>query len=190
MSDLKQRLDELKEYIQKKDFLEGDGLSNEENIQMFCYDPKEEMAVRYFIEKLTTDPTLRCHLIECNLYRIFLQICEDKRILNSIPSMEEKKGKEFIHKQLVRTASNKAFVEKIQYSPHEPGDVLIITGVGEAFPFIRVHSLLEAMQPAFPDVPIVVMYPGKFDGRDMSLFGKLKSNPYYRAFNNIQEVTK
>ena len=190
MSDLKQRLDELREYIQKKDFLEGKGLSNEVNIQMFCYDPKEEMAVRYFIEKLTTDPTLQCHLIECNLYKIFLQICEDKRILNSIPGLEEKKGKDFILKQLARTASNKVFIEKMQYEPHEPGDVILITGVGEAFPFIRVHALLDAMQPYFSDVPILVMYPGEFDGRNMRLFGKLKPNPYYRAFNNIQEVDK
>jgi hypothetical protein len=71
MSNLMERLDNLRTLIQDPAFLEGKGLSNEVNIRIFCYDPKEEMAVRYFIEKLTTDPTLECHLIECNLYKIF-----------------------------------------------------------------------------------------------------------------------
>ena len=53
------------------------------------------------------------------------------------------------------------FIEKIQYAPHRRGDVLLITGVGNAFPFMRVHSLLEALQPHFSDIPILVMYPGR-----------------------------
>jgi len=62
--------------------------------------------------------------------------------------------------------------------------VILITGVGEAFPFIRVHALLDAMQPYFSDVPIVVLYPGQFEnGRSLRLFNLLKPNSYYRAFN-------
>ena len=73
----------------------------------------------------------------------------------------------------------------MQYEPHEPGDVLLLTGVGEVFPFMRIHSLLEALQPEFPDIPILVMYPGTYDGRFVRLFDKLEPNPYYRAFNII-----
>ena len=67
----------------------------------------------------------------------------------------------------------------------EPGDVLLLTGVGEVFPFMRIHSLLEALQPEFSKIPILVMYPGKYDGRFVRLFDKLEPNPYYRAFNMI-----
>ena len=84
-----------------------------------------------------------------------------------------------------RMANNTAFVNKMKYEPHEAGDVLVITGVGDAFPFIRVHDLLNAMQPEFPDVPILVFYPGNYDGRDVQLFNRLKKNHYYRAFNVI-----
>ena len=48
MSDLMERLDSLRALIQEPEFLEGKGLSNEVNIRIFCYDPKDEMAVRYF----------------------------------------------------------------------------------------------------------------------------------------------
>ena len=99
--------------------------------------------------------------------------------------MENKKGKEFIREQMSHLANNAAFVNKMKYEPHKAGDVIVITGVGDAFPFIRVHDLLNAMHPEFPDVPILVFYPGNYDGRDVQLFNRLKKNPYYRAFNVI-----
>ena len=61
MSELMQRLDNLRALIQTPEFLEGKGLSNEVNIRIFCYDPKQEMAVRYFTETLVTDQNLNCH---------------------------------------------------------------------------------------------------------------------------------
>lgn len=185
MSKLTERLDTLRMLIQEPEFLEGKGLSNEVNIRIFCYDPKDEMTIRHFTEKLMADQSLKCHLIEYNLYRVFLSICDDKRITDRVAQQEEKKGKQFVLDQMKRMASNTAFIQKMQYQPHEAGDVILITGVGEAFPFIRVHALLEAMQPHFNDIPILVMYPGTFDGRSVKLFDKLTPNPYYRAFSTI-----
>ena len=185
MDSLKEKLANLRELIQQPDFLEGKGLSNEVNIRLFCYAPKDEMSVRYFTEKLLNDDTLRCRLIEYNLYKIFLSVCDEKRIANLIAGMEEKKGKNFLLEQLKRITDNKAFVKKMTETPHRFGDVILITGVGEAFPFIRVHALLDAMQPNFSDVPVLVMYPGSFDGRYVKLFDKLTPNPYYRAFSVI-----
>ena len=145
MSNLMERLDSLRALIQEPEFLEGKGLSNEVNIRIFCYDPKEEMAVRHFTEKLMTDQSLNCHLIEYNLYRVFLSICDDKRITDRVAQQEEKKGKQFVLDQMKRMANNTAFT----------------------------------------DVPVLVMYPGTFDGRYVKLFDKLTPNPYYRAFNVI-----
>lgn len=185
MSDIKERLDNLKMEIQKPEFLEGKGLSNEVNIRIFCYDPSEEMVVRHFLGQIMVDQSLNCHLIEHNLYKTFLDICDEKRITKGAPAMEEKKGKDYLIQQIQRFANNKTFVAKMQYAPHEPGDVLLLTGVGEVFPFMRIHSLLEALQPEFPDIPILVMYPGKYDGRFVRLFDKMDPNPYYRAFNIV-----
>lgn len=183
---LMERLDNLRSLIITPEFLEGKGLSNEVNIRIFCYDPKDEMAVRCFTDKLVTDTTtLACRIKEYNLYKVFLSICDDKRITDKIAGQEEKKGKQFVLDQMKRMASNTAFISKMQYEPHQPGDVILVTGVGAAFPFIRVHSLLEAMQPCFSDVPVLVMYPGSFDGRYVKLFDKLNANPYYRAFNVV-----
>ena len=73
----------------------------------------------------------------------------------------------------------------MQYPSHQKGDILLLTGVGDVFPFMRVHTLLEALQPYFSDIPILVLYPGKFDGHYLKLFDRLQPNDYYRAFNII-----
>ena len=182
MLEITERLDHLKMTIQEEDFLKGRGLSNEVNIRMFCYDIKDEMVIRNFTERLKNEQ-LKCNVQIVDLYETFLSICEDKRILNRIPQLEQKRGKEFLEKQFERTCDAKVFAKKIvdQFD----ADLLMITGVGKAFPFIRVHSLLNAIQEDLNDKPVVVLYPGTFDGHYVKLFNQLKPNEYYRAFNMI-----
>lgn len=185
MSGIKERLDNLRTLIQEPDFLDGKGLSNEVNIRIFCYDAEEEMTVQHFLSQLKTDQSISCNLIECNLYKTFLAICDDLDITDAIPEMEEADGGIFLLEQLHSAIGEGEFIDKIQYSPHEKGDVLMLTGVGDVFPFMRVHALLEALQPYFSDIPILVMYPGEFDGHHLKLFNRLQPNDYYRAFNVI-----
>lgn len=186
MSDINGRLDTLKRKIQTEDFLLGKGLSNEVNIWIFCYDPSEEMTVQSFVDGLITEQDLRCTVHNFNLYKIFLSICEEKRILPAIPKMEEKKGKDFLLSQMHSIATESAFIGKMRFELQVRGrDVLMLSGVGDVFPFMRVHKLLEAMQPHFSNIPLLVLYPGKFEDSELKLFNKLKPNSYYRAFNIV-----
>ena len=178
-----ERLDKVRELLKDPDFLEGNGLSNEVNIRMFCYEAKDEMRVCHFVEQIMADQTLPCHLKENNLYEVFLQCCEDKRILSRIADQEKKRGKDQLLKMIEKSITVHAYVDKICNKEPEKGDVLLLTGVGDIFPFMRIHMLLEALQPRVGGIPILVMYPGTFDGRHVKLFDRLKPNPYYRAFN-------
>lgn len=180
-----ERLDKVRELLMDPDFLQGNGLSNEVNIRIFCYDPKDEMRVRHFTKRLLTDQALPCHLVEKNLYEVFLSCCEDKHILNRMNAMEEKYGRDNLQKMIEKAVTVQNFVEKICEQPLDNGDVLMLTGVGDVFPFMRIHMLLEALQPRVDSIPILVMYPGTFDGRYLKLFDRLPPNPYYRAFNII-----
>lgn len=176
MENIKERLDKLRIHIQEPEFLEGKGLSNEVNIRIFCYEAEDEIIVRQFIEQITTDQSLNCNIVECNIYRTFLSLCDDIEITDAIAEMEEEDGVDFLLEQLHSAIGEGEFIEKIQYTPHKIGDVLLLTGIGDAFPFMRVHSLLEALQPYFSDIPILVMYPGRFDGNYIRLFNKLTPN--------------
>ena len=177
MGDIQKRLDNVRQMIQIQDFLEGKGLSNEVNIRIFCYEPRDEMAVRHFIEQLSTDLTLECQLRICNLYQIFLEICEDMDILDAIPDMD------YLLEQLQSTIGVDEIVQEIQSEPFQPGEVLVLTGVGEAFPFMRIHTLLEAS--LFAERPVLVFYPGTFNDQQLRLFNCLKPNNYFRAFNVV-----
>lgn len=182
MGDIQKRLDNVRQMIQIQDFLEGKGLSNEVNIRIFCYEPRDEMAVRHFIEQLSTDLTLECQLRICNLYQIFLNL-RRHGYFGCYPDMEEEDGHDYLLEQLQSTIGVDEIVQEIQSEPFQPGEVLVLTGVGEAFPFMRIHTLLEAS--LFAERPVLVFYPGTFNDQQLRLFNCLKPNNYYRAFNVV-----
>lgn len=186
MDKLTERLDKLRSLVQDRDFLEGKGLSNEVNIRIFCYEPEEEMAVRHFVEQLMADEDAGRHIWVSDLYEVFLEICQDMGILDSIPDMESEEGSAYTLEQIHCAIGEDAFIEKLQEKAASRSyDVLMMTGIGDVFPFMRVHKMLEAMQPYFSDKPILVLYPGKFDGSALKLFNRLSPNAYYRAFSVI-----
>lgn len=90
MTDIKERLDNLRIHIQEPEFLEGKGLSNEVNIRIFCYDAEDEMIVRQFIDQVTTDQSIACNLVECNLYETFLSLCNDIDIMDARKSVRRR----------------------------------------------------------------------------------------------------
>ena len=118
MSNIIEQLNEVKKRFSDDIFLSNKGLSNEVGIHVFCYDPREEMLVSSFFSDLIQSEIQAFHLKECDLYRIFLQICEEKRILKSIPAMEKKKGSDYLLKQLQKAISPEDFVKKMEYE-HE-----------------------------------------------------------------------
>lgn len=191
--DFKNRCARLRERLADADFLANKGLGNEAGIFTFCYDPTLELEARDYFKRLVADSQagklgaddVKARIHERNLYDVLLQICEGKRILDKLPVQEEKRGRDGLLKQVQRIATPEAYVAAMDWQPHEPGDVVLITGVGEVYPFMRVHNVLNNMQSAFRDVPVVVAYPGTYDGGSLSLFGKLADGNYYRAFDLI-----
>lgn len=178
------KLDHIRERICDPVFLENKGLSNEVGIHVFCYAPRDELMVRDYIRRLQEDAALPCRIMERDLYEILLAILEEKRVLKAVPGMEEKKGGEYLLAQLRRAASPEAFLERMDYRPHLPGrDVLFVTGVGKVHPFLRSHNMLNNMQHRFADIPVVMFYPGSYNGQTLSLFDEFLEGNYYRAFN-------
>ena len=182
---LAQRFEILREKIQQSSFLKCEGLGNEVSIWIFCYDPSEEMQMQAFLKHLMSSKSLNCKPAEFNLYQVFLSICEDKHILKVLAPTEKQKGAKFILSQLRHLASNVAFADKIKSRMPEDANVILLTGIGDAYPFIRMHELLNALQDKISNIPIVAFYPGTYNGNDVKMFNLLDANSYYRAFNII-----
>ena len=67
-------------------------------------------------------------------------------------------------------------------------DVLFLSGIGEVFPYIRSHNVLNNLQSTAKTKPTVLFFPGEYrhsleQGASLELFGLLHDDKYYRAFN-------
>ena len=63
-----------------------------------------------------------------------------------------------------------------------------LSGIGEVFPYIRSHNVLNNLQSTAKDKPTVMFFPGEYrhsleQGASLELFGLLHDDKYYRAFN-------
>ena len=100
--------------------------------------------------------------------------------------MQAKKGDDFMLKALKAPLDAGKVAKQLvdRYPPNEFG-LLVINGVGSAYPLIRTHNLLNNLQPFMGQTPLVVFYPGLYDGQSLKLFGQLGEKPYYRAFRLV-----
>lgn len=185
--DIARDFDRLRERIGSDDFLNNRGLANEVGFYVFPYDASKELEVRRRTAELVADAqtgAISANIIERNLWQVFLQICENKKIIDKIPALEQKRGSDALLTRLQKIATPEVYVRTMDYEPHQPGrDVLLITGVGQIYPFMRAHSILENAQGVFEDIPVVLMYPGRYDGQHLHLFDRIDDGNYYRAFN-------
>lgn len=168
-------------------FLANKGIGNEVGFFVFPYDASREDEVRArtnALVRLSDEGKLPCRIMRRDLWDVFLQICEQRRILDKISDLERRRGSRALLDRLQKITTPEAFVQAMDYAPREPGrDVLLVTGVGKVYPIVRAHSVLENAQHVFADVPVVLLYPGKYDGAQLHLFNSISDGNYYRAFN-------
>lgn len=190
--DIYNRLDKILPRLQEKSFRENKGLGNEIGFHIFDYDPSDEFIVREHIKflknKINTEGT-GLYIKEFDLYEIMLEILESKNYLIKTFGMEEEKGSEYsinaIKKTLRLTQKNDLVVEYIR-SRIEEGNIIFLTGVGKVWPIIRSHTVLNTLHSVVEDVPLIMFFPGVYDGLELKLFDEIKDDNYYRAFKLIE----
>jgi len=187
--DLNERLDQILPKVISEDFLAGKGLGNEIGFWIFDYLPQDELAVRQHIDSLMTQfhlqrPGLR--VAHVNLFDLLLDYLRDRKLLDKAIEMQRAKGDEALLKALAAPLHGKhiaAFLAK-RHPPQEL-DLMLMSGVGSAFPLLRSHALLNNLHPIMGETPLVLFYPGAYDGQSLSLFGQIQQDNYYRAFKLV-----
>lgn len=190
MSDrLTDRLNEILPKITSDDFLAGKGLGNEIAFYIFDYPPEEELRVRdhvrFLLERIPKHkPDLR--VAHVNLFDLIIDHLKDRNLLDRSFQMQREKGDAALEKALRSPLKPEKlaqiFVDSVQ--PTEQ-DLVLVTGVGSVWPLVRTHSLLSNLHPVMKSTPLVMFYPGRYDGQTVRLFGRIKSNNYYRAFKLV-----
>lgn len=187
IADLRKRLDKIIPKIQEDKFLEGRGLGNEISFYVFDYDPEYELVVRDYVKHIKKEfghEGSNRRIIEIDLYKTMIEIAKEKRIFDRIFQTEEKQGKQALFKAMVNFAKPDVFLQKIREAVDDH-NVVLITGVGKVYPFVRSHSILNNLQEVVDKIPVIMFFPGTYDGLSLKLFNKLKDDNYYRAFRLV-----
>lgn len=187
-----ERLDKILPRLQEKRFRENKGLGNEIGFYIFDYDSSDELIVREhikFLKQKVNNENSEIQIKEFDLYEIIIEILENKGYLTKVFDMEKQKGTEYIinaiKKTLRLTHNNDLVVEYIK-SRVNNNDIVFLTGVGKAWPIIRSHTVLNTLHAVIDDVPLVMFFPGIYDGLELRLFGEIKDDNYYRAFKLVE----
>lgn len=187
MANLNARLDQIIPKIKEDKFIEGRGLGNEISFYVFDYEPEGELVVRDYIKHIKKEFSYEGsnrRIIEFDLYKMLLDITKEKRIFDRIFDMEERQGKEALFKAMTTFAKPEVFLQKIK---EQMGDnnVVFLTGIGKVYPFVRSHNILNNLQEVLDKTPVIMFFPGQYDGQSLQLFSKFKDDNYYRAFRLV-----
>ncbi len=121
------------------------------------------------------------HLLELTVNHL-----KDRKLYDKAIALQQKKGDSAALKALKAplNAEKIAHVFAATARP-EDHDLVLVSGVGGVFPLLRTHNLLNNLHALMRQTPLVLFYPGKYDGQSLRLFGILKDKPYYRAFRLV-----
>ncbi len=178
MYNLTERLKYLTQLMQTSEFLERRGLGNELAFYIVDYEPAEELRVRSFIQYLTAHSPVRIAVI--NLYAAILDIFAEEVGLETLWDMERAEGSSALLEAMRPVLETERLAESIRRKSANSQAVLL-HGVGTAYPLIRSHSLLNRLHARFTETPVVLFFPGRYTGTQMSLFGLKTDDNYYRA---------
>ncbi|SIT20052.1 DUF1788 domain-containing protein [Achromobacter sp. MFA1 R4] len=203
---LAKRFDHLREVIASSRFLQMRGLNNDLPFYICEFKASEAFEIQRMRRQLVN--TLAGLQVEClqgrgvkvleiNLYDLTIDMLkaregssEGSNLWDEILAAEPEVEKEALQELLQNVLDIKGHLipeigERLAQSDY---DVLFLSGVGEVFPYIRSHNVLNNLQSTAKDKPTVMFFPGEYrhsleQGASLELFGLLHDDKYYRAFN-------
>lgn len=192
MNTLEERLDQAEAMIKKPTFRKNKGLGNEVGYYIFDYPPEQELLVRErveYIRKKNEQSDDEYRIVVFDLYEIIIEILKEKGYLEKCYEFEKKRGFDRITKavgnMLRITAKDSLIVNYIRERTPEKAIVFLV-GIGKCYPILRSHTVLNNLHQVIDNVPVVMFYPGKYDGQELILFGEIKDDNYYRAFKLVE----
>ncbi|WP_365732735.1 DUF1788 domain-containing protein [Nitrosomonas sp.] len=172
-------------------FLKKQGLGNEVPFFICPFRPEETVEMERLQRQLVNRlGQAGVQILEINLYDLSIEILKERGIWDQILNMEESVSKEHLKELLQGVLDPEAHLipaiaAKLASAEFE---ILFLSGVGEVFPYIRSHNVLNNLQSTAKEKPTVMFFPGAYthsleSGASLDLFGKLHDDKYYRAFN-------
>jgi hypothetical protein len=185
---LQDRLNQIPDKILSHEFLQSQGLGNEIGFWIFDYPPEHELQVREyltFLEGVLDRQHSELAVDHVNLLRVMRDYLQERGFLDKAIAMQQTKGDAALLKALRGPLHMDKFAPfLIRHALSEDPDIVLMSGVGSVWPVMRAHSLLNALHGRLGHKPLVLFYPGSYDGQSLTLFNQIASH-YYRAFSLV-----
>lgn len=189
---LNERLIELEDRMISVDALTRYGTANDLKFYIFDYSPKDELIIRKEVKKLIE---YNEKIVEFDLYEMMMQIIEEEGYMEDVIRMEPEYDKALLLSEVFQPLlsveeNNNKLLEMFKDKALDDGQsIVLISGVGKAYPIIRSHTILNNLQSIFRKNPVVMMYPGRYEIKNsmtLKLFERLDDDNYYRAFPLVE----
>jgi len=169
-------------------FLSMQALGGEEPFFIYSFDPVKQDIISSETKRLKKRVEAKGHkVLLINLYELIIEMLKNRGMLEKVLTKEQSLTKD----KLLKTLQNMLDVEtkiipQIEKLIKENQTAMVmIEGIGEVYPYIRSHTIINNLQKVIQDRPTLMFFPGKFDGHKLVLFNKVHDDNYYRAFNII-----
>ncbi len=189
---LNERFIDLEDRMISVEALTKYGTGNDLRFYIFDYAPRDELLVRKEVRKLIDrNPAIK----EFDLYEMMLTIIDEEGYMEDVLRMETEYDKDLLLREVFQPLlsveeEENAFLDKFKEGVSDDGNsIVLITGVGKAFPIIRSYTILYNLQSIFRRNPVVMMYPGRYETKEkitLRLFERLDDDNYYRAFPLVE----
>lgn len=190
MQNFQGRLNQVIAKITSEEFLQSKGLGNDIGFWIFDYPIEQDDTVIQFLEK-TIIPTIQApphqlHVCHINLFEFLIGLLKERNLLDKVIELQKSSGDAKTLESIKPVLKEDKLAQKLsELIDHSQTDVVILSGVAAAYPMLRTHTLLSALHPYMQDTPLLMFYPGSYDGHSLKLFNTLADDHYYRAFRLI-----
>lgn len=181
--------------LRGKRFLQMEGLSNEVPFFIYPYSPESALAVagskRRIKNRLRNEGV---EVLEINLYDLSVEVLKERGVWDRLLALEPEQDKDDFRELLQGMLDPQlhlapAIRAKLAASDF---DIFFLTGIGEVFPYIRSHNVLNNLQSIVTGKPMLMYFPGRYEqsdtlGSSLVLFERLKDDQYYRAKNILEQ---
>jgi hypothetical protein len=185
-----ERLNQILPRLTSTELLNNKGLGNEIGFYIFDYPPEREMEMRTFLRDVITPRLAKhqppIHTVTINLFDLVVGLLEERKLLDKAIAMQREKGDEAVLAALRPVLKEDKLAQRLVASLDlDRIDLVLLSGVDAVYPMLRTHTLLSALHSLMKDKPLVMFYPGRYDGMTLRLFNRLGDDHYYRAFRLV-----
>lgn len=181
-------LDGLTEVLASPRLREHRGLG-EPPFFILPYEPRESVSTAVLRAKLPQRLSERAiTALDIDLYDLTVELLAERGLWDRVLSIESEVSKEELRELMQNVLDPETHLTpaiKARMADAEPFDLLLIGGVGEVFPFVRSHSVLNNLARVVGEKPVLLFFPGEFaqgtSGASLRLFGRVPNDRFYRA---------